>query len=124
MRELKFRAWNGEDMIYSDAQGWSNFMDNVDPSYKYSHGYKVMQCTGLKDKNGKEIYEGDIFFSKHSDNISQVKYGEHNEDVFRATSVGFYTDQGYGFGRDIHGKLDSYEVIGNIYEYPELLEKL
>jgi uncharacterized phage protein (TIGR01671 family) len=87
--------------------------------------YNVMQFTGLKDKNGKEIYEGDIYrwvsWNK-AERIGVVEY-----------EIGFGGDgetwAGFGFPSDIT-RLDNddepwrdVEVIGNIYENPELLEK-
>ena len=76
-----------------------------------------MQYTGLKDKNGVEIYEGDI-----------VKWGEFKMEIFWGEDIGI----GYGFcWRNIRGNgsyhesmtgfIDEYEVIGNIYENKELL---
>ena len=75
----------------------------------------VMQFTGLHDKNGKEIYEGDILYENciGGDDKGQV--------VFMDGSFDLLSDDGaIGLGPQIiYGK---YEVIGNIYENPELLE--
>lgn len=120
MREIKFRAWD-ED---------SKFM--VEPDFINNNGYAcfsnwrgtailskdVMQCTGLKDKNGKEIYEGDICLVHDLEK-------EVVEVIFRKDTASFE-----GFLRGIktfknpHIELfgSYYEIIGNIYENPELLE--
>jgi uncharacterized phage protein (TIGR01671 family) len=85
--------------------------------------YTLMQFTGLLDKNGKDIYEGDIIISKFTGKAKhEICYGEYAEDYENpdATKVGFYTIEDgieiQGFGKDINGTTDSYEVIGNIYE--------
>ena len=120
-REIKFRAWDKDRKVmdYFDDLYWFE-EEGVHDSNRSGHHaeYEIMQYIGLKDKNGKEIYEGD-----------RIKI--HDSDVYGGliTDVIFSTDGhhcGY-IGRSPTINLgawhNSVEIIGNIYENPELLEK-
>jgi len=127
-REIKFRGWfqgiNGTEMWvygYLVKQTNGNWeITNGETSWTVDD---VGQFTGLLDKNGKEIYEGDIIISKFTGKAKhEICYGEYAEDYENpdATKVGFYTIEDgieiQGFGKDINGTTDSYEVVGNVYE--------
>lgn len=86
----------------------------------------IMQFTGLKDLQGKEIYEGDILTSTLGNGVPFIiKFGEY-PDKQGSTNIGFYIYKSggfeVGFGNSIYGNTDCFEVIGNIYESPELLK--
>ena len=107
MREIKFRAFQDNQMVTMPLSG--NYGLNRFFGFLYQD-VPVMQYTGLKDKNGKEIYEGDIIFweSIHGDVVAPV----------------VFEDGGFWIKHDIHDALSLKfsKVIGNIYESPELLE--
>lgn len=144
MREIKFRAWNivEEKMIYQTGAlaSLGRFMRVVfDYTTTKSH---LMQYTGLKDKNGKEIYEGDLVAEIESmeelsswGNPLVVEFGQFTsgEDSWGLTNstqgfllrysdgshTGIVADKKESYGFAASGLL----VIGNIYEHPELLNK-
>lgn len=117
MREIKFRVWDEvkKQMVYLEKFNYPymvGFSDETHKIYPYQF-VELMQYTGLKDKNGKEIYEGDII--KFVGENCLVNYVE-NDCAFRID-----VDSRISTAlRKAHSK--DYEVIGNIYENPELLK--
>ena len=119
MRELKFRIWSEEDKEYRSDIRVSDLVIDIDgaPSTIYSNEgdrFDIEQYTGLKDKNGKEIYDGDIVqIDDHILGDFEVLW--HNLGWTIKRSVGFET-------LGVH-KSEDIVVIGNIHENPELLEE-
>jgi hypothetical protein len=111
MREIKFRAWtpNSQTMI-----GHREVIERAHLLFEGSLNSSdiVMQDTGFKDKNGTKIYEGYIV-KTDTDNIVSVEYSNY---------YGAYLFGGFRTNQDEIYKLEI-EVIGNIYENPELLDK-
>ena len=95
----------------------------VDPS-------TICQCTGLKDKNGKLIWEKDIVKDLFSDACAQIKYGSYQScfDSTKTEHVGFYVDWSGKYTKRYRKDLGYWinmvnaEVIGNIFDNPELVE--
>ena len=126
MREIKFRAWHKEKKIIGNALGidtlhkeifFSN--ENVDC---YEHvdfkNIELMEYTGLNDKNDREIYEGDIVKLRANHGIGVVKY----YDEWGAFVVEYIKSKPLVVLGMNYYKEDI-EVIGNIYENPELIKE-
>lgn len=120
MRDIKFRAW---DNLVEKMYSWTELLNqNLKNIFTIPDqcGYKIMQCTGLKDKNGKEIYEGDIIKTKYMDKtfIVWVEYSnEYAEFVTKCKEILFNDEPLSDIGRADR------EVIGNIYDNKNLLEE-
>lgn len=114
MREIKFRAWDGKSMFNVEQITFNEAIWGCDKGRGVSIVFQphiiLMQFTGLHDKNGKEIYEGDILcWPKYEGKKNQIRWVvEWNND--RAG----WTDW---------SPRNEAEVIGNIYENPELLNQ-
>jgi uncharacterized phage protein (TIGR01671 family) len=117
MREIKFRAWKKDGRQKNGGTMLSH--DELTDDYGHvcvtsREDLHVMQYTGLKDKNGKEIYEGDVVRVKGmAHEIYQV--------VFSRASFVLEEVQGAYYVRISMQDEYQMEVIGNIYENPDLL---
>lgn len=128
VRELKFRVWDEyimweEDIALINGSAYT-YDRNEHRGCQLSCISKgiVMQYTGLKDRNGVAIYEGDICTLGYKDGAGVVKFGVHDTstDYYCDTAYGFFleTKEGDTFNLSYYGEI----VIGNIYENPELME--
>jgi len=126
-REIKFRAihkltlkkWYEEDLVFHDGkwyEDWRAFEDGMPLNLEQC---AVVQCTGLKDKNGVEIYEGDIV----SDQYANIYTPIFRNGIYMAYNVEclHLTEQEPSTQFNVVWK-NGCEIIGNIYENPELLK--
>lgn len=128
MRVIKFRVWDNykKEMIYCPdltfgADGRTLLIwfkrNRYDVSLVSGENGDLMQFTGLLDKNGKEIYEGDIFnYCAYNNGIVYVEY---HEDMFHLKSIKYPSLSPGNFR--LASLNEQLEVIGNIYENPKLL---
>ena len=106
MRTIKFRAWHE----FANQMLTSSYQSDVLRWKEEGQPVIIMQFTGLHDKNGREIYEGDFLISPFTGDPAPVIYDQEYCQ---------FTFGGAEFNVEVkHKKL---EVIGNIYENPELL---
>ena len=127
MRTIKFRGkscntgeWFYGNLYVADSFGSTYIHKSMD-SFLEVYSETIGQFTGLKDKNGKEIYEGDIVKWKADNRLYAVIF---NWGMFYA-SVEVCNQEIYG-GFPLHalvGDEKGIEIVGNIYDNPELLKK-
>ena len=130
MREIKFRAWLKEDKKMVNVET----MDFTDKSMQYlkrseiinayilrresDDDVELMQYTGVKDKNGKEIYEGDILFFR-DENMKYVVVWQDAAFIIKSIEIRKYSEKMCW----LDDTEICCEIVGNIYENKKLLEE-
>lgn len=127
----KFRAWNIESKIMlehdfivktlvQDGKIIRDFSDVINGSDVFI----LMQSTGLKDKNGKEIFEGDIVKALSEGYCGTFQVVWRNEGTPMYILYPAWQNEQFWDLKGVNGVDDGIEVIGNIHEHPELLENI
>ena len=124
----KFRAWDSwrkrmsvVDRIYIDTEG-VRLYDDFGEYWRDFRDAKLMQSTGLKDKNGREIFEGDILAFETDDEVINVNVFWDEEHALFMFESKKYNEQ-EPLAELVENNTYPFEIIGNIYENPELLEE-
>ena len=126
MRTIKFRAWDGKKMRAICELHWDTlgrFIKTVtDANYLlYPKDIELMQFTGLKDQHGKEIYEGDLLINHGvtNDMKQRIFKAVWNDTAARYSLKDIAANMYTSMDRNDTSRC---EVIGNIYENPDLLK--
>ena len=121
-REIKFRAWDGEKIDHEPTFGETSFGGSYVNSFNNDFQKRIfMQYTGLLDKHGKEIYEGDILGFVLRTPLGLVKSRgvmEWHKERAGFEIKSYAPEEAYIY-EEIEGQP---EILGNIYENPELLK--
>lgn len=130
----KFRAWDKEENLWikvaslvfdEEGEMWylGPIMDDFNPVYyenELGKTWEIMQSTGLKDKNGVEIFEADVLKNTRNGKIRRVHWNPSCAS-FHLSKHGIEESKVEYWS--LSNPQWSYEIIGNIYENPELLEQ-
>ena len=114
MRKHKYRAWDKENKVWVNVEGFlckegkiTHIITDDRCEYELKY-FKLVEFTGLNDKNGFEIFEGDM-----------VSNDLKEKGIVKWEGIGFNWGNNFSINK---GDTDEIEVIGNIYENPELLK--
>jgi uncharacterized phage protein (TIGR01671 family) len=126
MREIKFRCWDLKRNKWHTPTEWGEEPADAyigygtipEIGFRSNYSYVWLQYTGLKDKNGKEIYEGDVVWIQWNFTDEYLESNKYQKPFV----VEFRNYEYAPFSRYLPSPLDT-EVIGNIYENPELLKE-
>lgn len=127
----KFRAYDGsslnrmyqpDEVMVGNGDIWIIDEDSVAGDWIVNNDLHLMQSTGLKDKNGKEIFDGDVLeIEDEGEVLGNAKLTWDNEQaVFMIEAIS--VDDIAPFHEIISDETYSYRVVGNVYKNPELLE--
>jgi uncharacterized phage protein (TIGR01671 family) len=109
-RVIKFRAWDKKENKFTYPKLWDNTM----PS-NWEYWYDLQQFTGLHDRDGKEIYEGDLLeFNQNYEGWNDDYYKRYKVEIPKI----YYTVEFNGLSGD---SIQDIKIIGNIYENKDLL---
>lgn len=135
-QEIKFRVWDKKDKVMVDVASINFWPDGVlsvledvdDAEPQLADGYELMQYTGLKDKNGREIYEGDILKVTSEDGESYVAtvkwFGDEGYPAFDLAGIpASWSYDANALATIFQSGVETCEVIGNIFEDKQLLER-
>jgi len=113
MRQIEFRAWDVKTHKMIEFGPLYGLQSVIDKGRHANSGYKIMQFTGLFDKHGKKIFEGDILHNRDYFFARGIVESRENKFVPVVYNGGYLTSDDWW---------ETAEVIGNVFENPELVQ--
>lgn len=115
------RMYRPDEVMVGDSNIWIIDEDSVAGDWIVNNDIHLMQSTGLKDKNGKEIFEGDVLAIETDEGVTNLKvFWDEKHALFMFESKK-YNEKDL-LAELVEDNTYPFEIIGNIYENPELLE--
>lgn len=115
------RMYQPDEVMVGNGDIWIIDEDSVAGEWIVNNDIHLMQSTGLLDKNGKEIFEGDILAFETNDEVINVKiFWDEKHALFMFRSEKYNEEE--PLAELVEANTYPFEIIGNIYENPELLE--
>ncbi len=112
-----FKSWDNCYILHGTVNGVPVMVEVIPET--------IGQLTGLKDKDDKKVYEGDILYEKYDDELEDNGCGEvYYEVVFKDGSFGFMGETTDQFWTFCYNPITTEIVISNIYDNPELIKRL
>ena len=118
---LKFRAWHLDGTGFHTMHEWSQ-VKNSFKQYLDDSSCKLMQLTGLTDKNGKDIYEGDILTFAAGFELQRGAIIFHNGSFMFDINKPFFATRNPAYNA-INMQGSEARIIGNIHQHPELMDR-
>ena len=121
MREIKFRAWNASEREMTTTFAWVNESNLLSTCMCSAPTHELMQFTGMHNKYGFEIFEGDIVEDSHS---CRYESGEYIRGVVVFNNCEFVVSYKHPDEKVFYERLNnSFRIVGNIHQHAHLLEQ-
>ena len=120
MRDIKFHAWDKVNNVIVDVEAIRFKFKTilVNGVWRWLEDFELLQYIGKQDNHGKEIYEGHVVYCENDECIGYIANSDEEEGYFFMLQ----NENGEFEQRDIYDYIGSIEIIGDVYNNPEMVE--